>query len=65
MRTLQSISSPFLTTAEAAAYCRVSLTTIQELLRRKQIPAIRVGRQWRILKSNLDRYLGVSPDGAR
>ncbi|HVA91854.1 MAG TPA: helix-turn-helix domain-containing protein [Chloroflexota bacterium] len=58
-----SIQSPFWTTEEAAAYCRVSLTTLQELLRQGAIPGHRVGRQWRILKADLDRYLGLTPDG--
>ena len=51
--------SPFLTAEEAAAYCRVSITTMQDLLRKGHIQARQVGRQWRILKKELDAYLGL------
>lgn len=61
--TESAIISPFWTTDEAARYCRVSLTTMQELLRSNTVKARRVGRQWRILKSDLDRYLGLPLDG--
>ena len=54
-----SIQSPFWTADEAAAYCRVSINTMQQLLRTGEIPARRVGRQWRILKRDLDEYLGL------
>jgi len=57
-----AIQSPFWTTEEAADYCRVSHTTMLELLRRGEIPARRVGRQWRILKADLDRSLGLPPN---
>lgn len=57
------IQSPFWTTEEAAAYCRVSINTMQHLLRTQVIKARRVGKQWRILKRDLDEYLGlVSPN---
>jgi excisionase family DNA binding protein len=55
------IQSPFWTTEEAAAYCRVSINTMQHLLRIGAIPARRVGKQWRILKADLDVYLGIGP----
>ena len=54
-----SIQSPFWTADEAAAYCRVSINTMQHLLRAGEIPARRVGRQWRIPKRDLDGYLGL------
>jgi len=55
--------SPFWTADEAASYCRISINTLQQLLRTGEIPARRVGRQWRILKRDLDDYLGVGPSG--
>lgn len=46
-----------LTVNEAAAYLRVSSKTLTTLLTKGEIPARRVGRQWRILKPALDRWL--------
>jgi excisionase family DNA binding protein len=57
-----TLQSPFWNTKEAAAYCRVSHTTMLELLRRGEIPARRVGNQWRILKADLDRVLAMPAD---
>jgi excisionase family DNA binding protein len=53
------IESPVWTPAEAAPYLKVSINTVHELCRTGQLRAIRVGRQWRILKADLDAYLGV------
>lgn len=58
-----AIQSPFWTADEAATYCRVSINTMQQLLRTGEIPARRVGKQWRILKGDLDEYLGVRQPG--
>jgi excisionase family DNA binding protein len=57
------IESPVWTPAEAAPYLKVSINTVHELCRTGQLRARRVGRQWRILKSDLDVYLGVSDTG--
>jgi putative molybdopterin biosynthesis protein len=38
----------FLTVEEAAAWLRVSKNTIRESIRRGQLPAFKVGREWRI-----------------
>jgi excisionase family DNA binding protein len=53
----------YLTADEAAAYCRISINTLHQLLRAGEIPARRVGRQWRILRRDLDEYLGVGLPG--
>jgi excisionase family DNA binding protein len=42
---------------EAAAFLRVSETTVYQLLREGQLRARKVGREWRFLKSNLVAYL--------
>jgi excisionase family DNA binding protein len=62
-RSIIAIQSPFWTADEAATYCRVSINTMQHLLRTGEIPARRVGRQWRILKRDLDEYLGLKQPG--
>lgn len=46
-----------LTLAEAANYVRVSQRTMGELARRGQVPGQKVGREWRFLRSSLERWL--------
>jgi len=43
----------YYTLDEAAKLLRVSRRTIQELLRKGQLDAVKVGRQWRFLGRNL------------
>lgn len=47
----------FLTTAEVLDYLRIELRTVYRMLKAGQIPAVRVGRQWRFRKSDLDSWL--------
>lgn len=54
------IISPFWTLEEAAQYLRVHVCTLQGLCRTGQIPAQRVGRQWRLLKHDIDAKFGVT-----
>lgn len=42
---------------EAAAYLKVNPQTIYRNLRRGRLPGNKIGRQWRIRKKDLDRYL--------
>ena len=51
----------FLTTAEVIAYLHVNLRTVYRLLKAGQLPAVRVGRQWRFRKADVDAWL----DGRR
>ena len=46
-----------LTTAEVANLLRVSKATVSKLLQSGEIPAIRVGRQWRVQATDLAQYL--------
>lgn len=46
-----------LTAEEAAAYLRVSMNTMRKLLRDGEIPAAKVGREWRIKRAALDTFL--------
>jgi excisionase family DNA binding protein len=47
----------FLTTEEVLAYLNVTPRTIYRLIRSDELPAIRVGRQWRFRRSDLDQWL--------
>jgi excisionase family DNA binding protein len=49
--------SRYVTVAEVASELRVSNMTVYRLVQAGQIPAIRVGRSYRILEEDVDRYL--------
>ncbi len=56
----------FLTTGEVLEYLQVNLRTIYRLIKAGKIPAVRVGRQWRFRKHDLDAWLeGQRPRSAR
>ena len=47
----------FLTTEEVLNYLKVTPRTIYRLIRTGELPALRVGRQWRFRRSDLDAWL--------
>ncbi len=47
----------FLTPDEVAALLRVSPDAIRRLLRRGALPAVRIGRAWRVEEGELQRWL--------
>jgi excisionase family DNA binding protein len=54
----------FLTTEEVIEYLHVNLRTVYRLLKAGQLPAVRVGRQWRFRRSDVDAWLaGQRPSG--
>ncbi|MFQ5855189.1 MAG: helix-turn-helix domain-containing protein [Anaerolineae bacterium] len=46
-----------LTVEEAADYLKVSKTTIRRWCIREQLPAFKIGREWRIYKKELERVI--------
>src|SRR5438067_5105089 len=46
-----------LTTEEVLEYLQVNLRTVYRLIKAGKIPAVRVGRQWRFRKSDIDAWL--------
>ena len=53
-----------MTCEEAAAYLRVHERTVGRLLKRGELPGVKVGRQWRLRRADLDAYLrGERPAG--
>ncbi len=48
----------FLTTDEVLEYLQVNLRTVYRLIKAGRIPAVRVGRQWRFRKADIDLWLG-------
>jgi excisionase family DNA binding protein len=47
----------FLTTEEVLDYLHVNLRTVYRLIKAGKIPAVRVGRQWRFRRADLDAWL--------
>src|SRR3954449_4603604 len=65
------IDESFLTTEEVLEYLQVNLRTVYRLIKAGKIPAVRVGRQWRFRKRDIDAWLesqrprgGARPAGA-
>jgi excisionase family DNA binding protein len=56
----------FLTTEEVLDYLQVNLRTVYRLIKAGRIPAVRVGRQWRFRKADIDAWLDSQrPRGPR
>lgn len=56
----------FLTTEEVLEYLQVNLRTVYRLIKAGKIPAVRVGRQWRFRKRDIDAWLDSQrPGGER
>lgn len=51
------MSERLLTAAEVADDLRVSTMTVYRLIRRGELPAVRVGRNYRVRPEDLERYL--------
>jgi excisionase family DNA binding protein len=49
--------SQFVTVAEVAAQLRVSNMTVYRLVQAGDLPAVRVGRSYRLREEDVDRYL--------
>lgn len=46
-----------MTTLEVVEYLRISRKTLMKLIHEKKIPAKKIGKDYRYLKSELDKYL--------
>src|ERR1700692_34168 len=51
------IDETFLTTEEVLEYLQVNLRAVYRLIKAGKIPAVRVGRQWRFRKRDIDAWL--------
>jgi excisionase family DNA binding protein len=50
----------FLTVAEVAALMRVSKMTVYRLVHNAELPAVRVGRSFRVSQEDVNEYLRTS-----
>ena len=51
--------SRYVTVAEVAGQLRVSNMTVYRLVQSGQLPAVRIGRSYRIHEEDVDRYLAA------
>ncbi|HYT64846.1 MAG TPA: helix-turn-helix domain-containing protein [Vicinamibacterales bacterium] len=47
----------FLTTEEVLGYLKTTPRTIYRLIRSGELPAVRIGRQWRFRRTDLDAWV--------
>jgi excisionase family DNA binding protein len=55
----------FLTTDEILEYLNLNLRTLYRLIKAGKIPAVRIGRQWRFRKRDIDAWLEAQRAGDR
>ena len=53
----QDFGDPLLTVSEVATLMRVSNMTVYRMIKAGQLAAIRVGKNYRIRRSDVERYL--------
>jgi excisionase family DNA binding protein len=61
------LESDVMTVPEVAQYLNCHTTTINRLLEHRQIPAFRVGADWRFLRSEIEKWIaagGGQPSGS-
>jgi excisionase family DNA binding protein len=51
------IEDAFLTTDEVLKYLQINLRTVYRLIKAGKLPAVRVGRQWRFRRRDVDNWL--------
>ena len=60
----QEAAAPFLTPAEVLLRLRVNVKTFYRLIDRGELPAVRIGRQWRVRPHDLETWLRRQQRGA-
>ncbi len=58
-RTANGFGDALLKTADVLDYLRVNAETLYRLIREGDLPAVRVGGQWRIKRRDLDRFVAA------
>ena len=56
--TVHYTKSQFLTVAEVAKALRISNMTVYRLINSGDLPAVRVGKSYRLREEDVDRYVG-------
>jgi excisionase family DNA binding protein len=55
----------YLTTEEVLGYLQINLRTVYRLIKAGQIPAVRVGRQWRFRRPDIEAWLAARNEAGR
>jgi excisionase family DNA binding protein len=55
----------FLTTDELLDYLHINLRTVYRLIKAGTLPAVRIGRQWRFRKQEIDAWLAANESGKK
>ena len=58
-QTGEGLAGPLLTVAEVAQVLRVSNMTVYRLIKAGELPALRVGKNYRIREGDLEAYLAT------
>lgn len=53
----KAIRDEVLTTAETCRYLKVATRTLYRYIQEKRVPAFKLGKDWRFVKSELDLWL--------
>ena len=56
-REIESVHARFMTVNEVAAMLRVSAMTVYRRINAGELPAVRIGRSFRVREQDLDQYL--------
>ena len=64
MEKLNFMKSRVLTVQEVASYLRMHPSTIYRMLKKNQLPAFRVGSDWRFTVDEIDRWRSGVESGA-
>jgi len=57
MDSLEKAAPEVMTIEQAAAFLQLHYQTVWEMVKAKKIPAVKIGRVWRIMKKDLIAYL--------
>ena len=60
----QAVADPFLTPTEVLSRLRVNVKTLYRLIGTGELPAVRIGRQWRVRPHDLEAWLRRHASGA-
>ena len=64
MDRFDEVNSKVLTVRDVSSYLRVHPSTIYRMLKRNQLPAFRVGSDWRFTVEAIDHWLASAAPGA-
>ena len=53
----REVSDEVLTTAETCRYLKVAPRTLYRYIKQKRVPAFKLGKDWRFVKSELEMWL--------